>query len=573
MGRWGTGRARWVPAVLLACVALLAVVPAALAAEGTGQISGTVTKAVGGEAIKGIEVCASGADGGGGLEEAFFERCAQTGATGLYTITELPGGPYDVEFLVPVKSPLNYVTQYYNDRPSFTEAQAVSVTPGVTAEGVDAKMQVGGEITGTVTDGSTHNALSGIDVSAVREASGEEFSFGAATTEADGEYTMRGLAAGSYKVEFSPGFESSLNYVTQYYDGQSSPASATPVTVTQGSVTPGIDAALEAGGEITGTVTDATTHVDLPNIAVLAIGASEASGGFAITNTSGQYTIQGLATGSYKLEFISAGEGSSYIAQFYNGAATLASATPVAVTQGSTTSPINAALVPKRPIEATAPNVSGTPAVGATLTCSNGTWTGSPAPTFTHLWLRNGSPIAGATGSSYVVQAADQGAGLACRVTATNKSGSAAAVSNTLTVTPLVAHPLPIITRTPFVALSSTRIVVSGGSARVPLLCTNASCAGTIELTQQVVVKQRKGKKTISKKKTVVLAKGSYALAAGKSATIAVRLTPAGRSALAKAKGHKLSVKAIVFVTGGTKVTKPVVLSMAAPAKRKPKRK
>lgn len=445
----------------------------------------------------------------------------------------------------------------------------MSVNQGETTPGIDAKMQVGGEITGRVTDASTHQGLSGIDVSAVSEASEEEVSFGFATTEGDGEYTVRGLAAGSYKVEFSPGFESGLNYVTQYYDGESSLASANLVSVTLGGATTGIDAALEEGGEISGTVTDATTHVDLPDIAVLAIGAGEASGGFTVTGASGQYTIPGLATGSYKIEFIGAGEGSGYIPQFYSGASTLASATPVAVTRGSTTSSIDAALVPKRPIDTAAPIVSGTPAVGATLTCSNGTWTGSPTPTFTHAWLRNGSPIAGAAGSSYVVQSADQGAGLACRVTATNKNGSAAAVSNMLTVPAPATRPPPPAPK-PSVALSSARIVVSRGSARVPLACTKANCVGTIELIQRVVVKQRKGKKTVSKKKTVVLAKGTYALAAGKSATIVVRLTAAGRSALREAKGHKLSAKAVVSVTGGVNATKSIVLSIVAPAKRKP---
>jgi hypothetical protein len=211
--------------------------------------------------------------------------------------------------------------------------------------------------------------------------------------------------------------------------------------------------------------------------------------------------------------------------------------------------------------------------VGATLTCSNGTWTGSPTPTFTHAWLRNGSPIAGAAGSSYVVQSADQGTGLTCRVTATNKNGSAAAVSNTLTVPAPATRPPPPPAPKPSVALSSARIVVSRGSARVPLACTRANCAGTIELVQRVVIKQRKGKKTVSKKKTVVLAKGTYALAAGKSATIVVRLTAAGKSALLEAKGHKLSAKAIVSVAGGVSATKPIVLSIVAPAKRKPQRR
>lgn len=82
------------------------------------------------------------------------------------------------------------------------------------------------------------------------------------------------------------------------------------------------------------------------------------------------------------------------------------------------------------------PVASGTPSVGQTLSCANGSWTGIPTPTYAYRWLRDGSAIAGASGSTYVVQSADQGHGLACEVTATNSAGHATATSNTLTVPP-----------------------------------------------------------------------------------------------------------------------------------------
>ena len=87
------------------------------------------------------------------------------------------------------------------------------------------------------------------------------------------------------------------------------------------------------------------------------------------------------------------------------------------------------------------------------------------------------------------------------------------------------------------------------------------------------MVKHRKGKRTISKQQTVVLAKGSYSLAAGNSTTIVVRLTAAGERALTGAKAHRLSVKAVVTVTGGPTVKSSLVLSEAPPAKRRHKPK
>jgi len=46
-----------------------------------------------------------------------------------------------------------------------------------------------------------------------------------------------------------------------------------------------------------------------------------------------------------------------------------------------------------------------------------------------------------------------------------------------------------------------------------------------------------------------------------------------GKSALAKARHHRLPVKIIVSVISGASVSKPVVLSQAPPAKHKPKHK
>src|SRR6478736_2592008 len=80
---------------------------------------------------------------------------------------------------------------------------------------------------------------------------------------------------------------------------------------------------------------------------------------------------------------------------------------------------------PVMPANTVAPVVTGTATVGQTLTCSNGTWTGTPTPTLTKQWRTTGSvPIAGATGNTYVLTAAEAGKIVDCLVTATNAAGS-----------------------------------------------------------------------------------------------------------------------------------------------------
>ena len=85
------------------------------------------------------------------------------------------------------------------------------------------------------------------------------------------------------------------------------------------------------------------------------------------------------------------------------------------------------------PENTVAPAVTGTAQEGQTLTCSTGTWSGSP--TYTYQWKRNGSNIGSATNSTYVLVTADVGQSIKCTVTATNFIGSANADSNTVTPT------------------------------------------------------------------------------------------------------------------------------------------
>jgi len=96
---------------------------------------------------------------------------------------------------------------------------------------------------------------------------------------------------------------------------------------------------------------------------------------------------------------------------------------------------------PKKPEPTTPPPEisgmakAGEAKVGETLECKHGAWTGTPAPTYTYQWLREGQAITSATGNLYTVQKADQGYVLACSVTATNSAGSASKQSsNTVTV-------------------------------------------------------------------------------------------------------------------------------------------
>ena len=92
----------------------------------------------------------------------------------------------------------------------------------------------------------------------------------------------------------------------------------------------------------------------------------------------------------------------------------------------TTTSMSLDALVVGAPTSTTAPEITGTAAVGQTLTCSTGTWTGAPTG-YATIWQRNGETVG--PSSTHVVVAADLGATLRCVVIATNAAGRGAARS------------------------------------------------------------------------------------------------------------------------------------------------
>jgi hypothetical protein len=89
---------------------------------------------------------------------------------------------------------------------------------------------------------------------------------------------------------------------------------------------------------------------------------------------------------------------------------------------------------PDLPRDVRPPSLRGTPAVGSTLTCSPGRWTGARPIVFSYHWLRNWSPIRSDTAPTKVVRKADRGRSLACRVWAANTSGATSATSRAVVV-------------------------------------------------------------------------------------------------------------------------------------------
>jgi carboxypeptidase family protein len=577
----GRGMGRWTLLVLLGCLALLAMIPAVAAAA---TVAGKVTNAKN-EGLEGVEVRYYSSDDEYGrfVTEKNGEYGKGINAT---------AGVFKVEFVPPAGS--EYTSQYYKEKLSYAAATPVTVEESKTTS-VSAVLARGASISGTVTSAAPpHSEIEHIEVTAYEKAA-PNAAIERTETSQFGAYKLEGLLKGTYVIGFKLGFGSDLDYAPQFFPEKQRFLEAGEVSLVEGEKDTGIDAKLVQGASISGTVTDAATSQPLAGITVIATppGGAEMLEARTFTDANGNYTLAGLGSGSVDVLFQQLTEGKvkpgevRYIPQFYKEddfpehissvEELFIGAMPVEVTIPNTTSGIDAAMMREEAANKVAPVVSGTPVVGQTLSCSNGSWTGIGTLAYAYKWLRNGVAIAGASANTYVVQAGDQGTGLACVVTATNEietevTRSTSATSNTVTV-PLPPIAIPPAPPKPNVILSSSKLTVSGGTARVSIACASANCSGTIELIEQEVTKTRKGKKTIVKKKTIILGKAPYLLVAGHSATISIHLTVVGKTALAKAKHHELAAKVSVSVVGGTTLSESVSLSEAPPAKGKGKHK
>jgi hypothetical protein len=76
--------------------------------------------------------------------------------------------------------------------------------------------------------------------------------------------------------------------------------------------------------------------------------------------------------------------------------------------------------------------------VGSTIALTTGTWTGTGPFTYAREWTRNGSPIAGQSGTSYVLTVADVGTMIGGNVTARDANGLEASMDS-LPVGPILA--------------------------------------------------------------------------------------------------------------------------------------
>lgn len=167
-----------------------------------------------------------------------------TDSSGNFTIESLPPGAY-VVYAVPVYYNEEYKGSYapaYFGGSSLANATRIDLAIGETRTGINLQVStVTGGISGRVTRAVDGVPLEGVYIYAL-SVGNTVVRVGSATTDANGNYTMRGIPPGNYHVQAYG--SSSDSYARQYYANQTTRALANLVSVVS-STTPGIDFALQ----------------------------------------------------------------------------------------------------------------------------------------------------------------------------------------------------------------------------------------------------------------------------------------------------------------------------------------
>lgn len=286
-------------------------------------------------------------------------------ADGTYRIQGIAPGTYQV-FTWSSNGPV------YWHGTGMDNAERLAVASGRVYPGIDFAGVVEstgtGSISGRVDDGAG-TALNGECVSA--ELAGVQYpSSRMAFTDASGAYRITGLAAAAYNVVFNACGGDSAHELA-YYDGATSRATATAVSVADGQETTGIDGHVGPGSVIDGTITGDGDE-PLAGACVQANRSDEydAAGRYATADQNGHYRLSGITPGPYTVYVAPCGAGAEYLSQLYGAAPgdpNTADATPISVPAGADVSGIDMKLAKGGFLEGT---VTGGGAAGADVCLS-----------------------------------------------------------------------------------------------------------------------------------------------------------------------------------------------------------
>ena len=249
-------------------------------------------------------------------------------------------------------------------------------------------------------------------------------------------------------------------------------------------------------------------------------------------------------------------------------------------------SSLTAAVVPPVPVSTAPPSITGSVEQGQKLTEQHGAWTNSPTA-YGYQWLRCAedgegcTPIAGATGQSYMPVAEDVGRTIRVQETASNAGGAESPAQSPATTLVAAAagadSPGTSVTLEPQQpsadprAALPTRVVLSVKSAAltasgyvvITVTCPRTAlggCKGT--LTLQLVQSHKHRKRAVAAKCARgcrSLGSGTYEARAGSKVKVRAHVASFGRQLIAQRKSVRATLRATNVASGRTATTVLVI--------------
>jgi 5-hydroxyisourate hydrolase-like protein (transthyretin family) len=280
----------------------------------TGSISGVVTNESSGQPLSGVDVNVYDA-----VSFAYLDD-QDTDANGRYVITV--SAPYSQAKLYAYKD--GYTKEWYDDKPYFSQADAVALQAGATVTNVNMALEPAGVLSLTLALDGGGAPPPNVGVSAYDAQSGNYVDGGSA--DANGQLALS-LVSGSYKLQFQGGAFPGV--VSEWYSDTDSMDHATPVTVTS-EMTTQVTAQVTLNGVLSVTLALDGGGAPPPNVGVYAYDAqSESYVKSGSADANGQLAMS-LASGVYKLRF-SGGDLPGIVGEWYSDTDSWSNATPITI--------------------------------------------------------------------------------------------------------------------------------------------------------------------------------------------------------------------------------------------------
>jgi hypothetical protein len=287
-----------------------------------------------------------------------YVATASTDNSGIYAVVALPSGKYYASVSA---NGANYLSTWYDGIPYEdysvpTNATGIDVVAGSVTGPVDFVLVTGGTLNGSVRD--DQGVLLSNATVVVFDANRQYVV--SAATDTNGDYAVVALRTGLYYVKAAC---SERNLVSMWFHGVPATGwdvqtNAQAVSVTAGQSTTNVDFQLPEGAVVEGVVRARAGGSPLSGISISAsFGSGGSTLGSVVTDSNGQYVVQGLTTGRYQLQ-VSASD-QNYLDQ----------EAVLDVIQGTTRSNVNFKLDEGGIILGRVTSADGAPLSGVSISC------------------------------------------------------------------------------------------------------------------------------------------------------------------------------------------------------------